>query len=334
MTLENRSYKEKILLYGSLLGLLALVPITVYRFLSGDYLIAALETLLAIGVGSISVYVWHTGKTLVPGFLVSLFSLTTIVVILHVKNPAVAYWLFPISLACYSIVDHRSASVLNLLAVFFAFPAIYPRADLHQVLVFYSAFTIQSFFAYIFTVANLNHNQQLSQLAERDALTGALNRRALDENMLIAINKLKRNHSFNKSLIILDLDHFKDINDTYGHSTGDEILIRIARLIRSNIRLSDSLFRYGGEEFVILVDNANLQEAKTLAEGIRERVEMGNIFEKRSITISLGVAELKHNLSADAWLKSADDALYEAKRSGRNKVCVASNAGTELAVAA
>ena len=123
--------------------------------------------------------------------------------------------------------------------------------------------------------------------------------------------------------IILDLDHFKDINDTYGHSTGDQILIRIAELIRANIRLSDNLFRYGGEEFVILVDNANLDDAETLAENIRLRIEKSNLFAKRSITVSLGVAELNRDLCSGQWLKLADDALYEAKRSGRNKVCLA-----------
>lgn len=332
--LENRNYKEKILLTGSLLGVIVLIPFTIYRFLSGDYLVALLEIVLAtVALGTFT-YVWRTSKTTAAGVILSTFVLGIIVTIIHLKGTSMLYWLFPTTLASFCIMNHRTASVLNLLAIFFTFPAIYPKLGLHEVIVIYSSLCLLSFFSYIFTIINQSQRDQLSQLAERDALTGALNRRSLDENMLIALNNFSRNHSRKKSLIILDLDHFKSINDTYGHSTGDEILIRIARLIRSNIRLSDRLFRYGGEEFVILVDNAAIDEAQTLADSIRERVERSNIFNKKVITISLGVAELTADLDTDSWLKRADEALYEAKRTGRNKVCVANKNATGLAIVA
>ena len=321
--MENRSYKEKILLSGCLLGVLAFLPFTIYRYISEDYLIAFLESILAVIILLVFSYVWRTGRVVVASFVMCFLFLTVTVAIIHLKGPALVYWLYPTTLACFCILNHRTASVLNLLALFFAFPAIYPNVNLHEVMVIYSSLCMLSIFGYIFTIVNSNQQLQLSQLAERDALTGALNRRSLDENMLVAINTHGRNPARKKALIILDLDHFKDINDTYGHSTGDQILIRIAELIRANIRLSDNLFRYGGEEFVILVDNANLDDAETLAENIRLRIQKSNIFAKRSITVSLGVAELNRDMCSGQWLKLADDALYEAKRSGRNKVCLA-----------
>lgn len=331
--LENRSYKERILLSGALLGVIVLTPFAIYRLLSGDYLIALLEITLMVAAVAVFIYVWRTTKTTVAGLILGTLVLGITVAIIHIKDTSLVYWLYPSTLATFCIMHHRTASVLNLIAIFIAFPAIYPKLGLHEVIVIYSSLCLLSLSSYIFTIVNQNQRDQLSQLAERDALTGALNRRSLDENMLVAINNLSRNNSRNKSLIILDLDHFKSINDTYGHSTGDEILIRIARLIRSNIRLSDRLFRYGGEEFVILVDNATIYEAQTLAESIRERVERSNIFNKKVITISLGIAELTTDLSTDCWLKLADEALYEAKRTGRNKVCIAAKQ-SKLATAA
>jgi diguanylate cyclase (GGDEF)-like protein len=124
-------------------------------------------------------------------------------------------------------------------------------------------------------------------------------------------------------LIILDLDHFKNINHTYGHDAGDKILIQIADIIRDSIRLSDRLFRYGGEEFVVIADGANLQNAAILAETIRNQVETKCLFNNENITISLGVAALKEGQTPEAWIKLADKALYEAKRTGRNKACLA-----------
>lgn len=331
--MKDRNYKEKILLTGCLLSVVAFLPFTVFRYISGDYVLAFLEAIMAMSILFVFFYVWRTSKTELPSLLLTMIFLSITVAIIHIQGPTLVYWLFPTTMASYCLLHHRTASVLNLLALFFAFPAIYPKVSLQEVMIIYSSLSMLSIFGYTFTTVNQNQRRQLSQLAERDALTGALNRRSLDENMQIAINSYSRNNTQEKALIILDLDHFKDINDTYGHSRGDEILIHIAELIRSNIRLSDRLFRYGGEEFVILVDNATANDAETLAENIRQRIEKGNIFNKRNVTISLGVADLETGMCAEGWLRQADDALYEAKRSGRNKVCLAGR-DTPLAAAA
>ena len=332
--MEDRSYKEKILLYGSLISVLAFLPFTIFRYMNGDYVIASLEAGLAVVLLFVFVYVWRTRRTEAASILACIIFLAVTVVIIHIKGPMLVYWLYPTTIASFCILNHRTASVLNLLALFFTFPAIYPTVSLQEAVVIYSTLSLLSLFGYIFRITNHNQHRELSQLAERDALTGTLNRRSLDENMLVAIKKYARNSTRKKSLIILDLDKFKEVNDTFGHSCGDQILIRIAQLIRANIRLSDQLFRYGGEEFVILVDNADIEEAETLAENIRLRVEKSNLFDRRRITISLGIAELDNGICSDEWLRLADDALYEAKRSGRNKVCLAKQDAQLVATAA
>lgn len=321
--MEKRSYEEKIILFGCLLGVIGFLPFTIFRYIDEDYLLAFIESCLAIFVLGLFVYVWRTRRFAGPGILLCSLYLFSAVTVIHIKGPILIYWFYPPALATFCVLNHRTAAVLNLLAALLILPAIYTKLDTQEVITIYVTIALLSVFSYTFTIITQKQRVQLSQLAERDALTGTLNRRALDENMLMSINRLGRNSSKKTSLIILDLDHFKAINDTYGHSTGDQILIRIAELIRSSIRMSDRLFRYGGEEFVIIAENSSSENARKLAENIREKVEQSNLFSKRSITISLGVSQLNKDLSADQWLSNADEALYEAKRSGRNKVCVA-----------
>ena len=332
--MENRSYEERIVLFGCLLGVFGFLPFTIYRFINQDYLIAFLESCLAIFVLGVFVYVWRTHKVVLASVIMCTMYLGVTVAVIHLKGPALVYWIYPTTLATFCLMNHQTAAVLNLVTALLIFPAIYPVVSSQEVLTVYMTITLLSLFGYTFTIVTQKQRVQLSQLAERDALTGALNRRALDENMLMAINRLGRIRSQKTSLIILDLDHFKEINDTFGHSSGDQILIRIAELIRSSIRISDHLFRYGGEEFVIIADNASLKDAAKLAENIRIRVEKSNLFDKRSVTISLGVAELNKGLSSEQWLSAADEAMYQAKRSGRNKVCVATDQIKKLNIAA
>jgi len=176
---------------------------------------------------------------------------------------------------------------------------------------------------YIFTQVTQNQSDKLSRLATRDGLTGALNRRSLDEKLTLEGQKPSKRRPQKSSMIILDLDHFKHINDTFGHNAGDKILISVTDLISKAIRSTDRLYRYGGEEFVIYAEGADLDNAALLAEKIRKLIEESDIFEKRKITVSLGVAELEENLPPEISLQLADDALYKAKELGRNRYCLA-----------
>ena len=119
---------------------------------------------------------------------------------------------------------------------------------------------------------------------------------------------------------MFDIDHFKRVNDRYGHSYGDLVLKDLCRLIRGLIRQGDMLIRWGGEEFIILLPATEIDEAAQLAERIRQDVETERFPEVGSITISLGVAQLRKGDNIDSLLKRVDNALYHAKQSGRNRV--------------
>ncbi len=161
-------------------------------------------------------------------------------------------------------------------------------------------------------------NKELEILSTTDKLTGLLNRRKMDKELNKELKRAKRyNQTF--SLILVDIDFFKKVNDTFGHQAGDTLLIELSRLIRNSLRSSDLVARWGGEEFLVLCPNSDLNEATNLAERLRLFVENYNFSVERKITISVGVAEYKGQ-SLDDLINEADKKLYIAKREGRNRV--------------
>jgi diguanylate cyclase (GGDEF)-like protein len=166
-----------------------------------------------------------------------------------------------------------------------------------------------------------------------DPLTKTGNRNALFGSMQREW-ELSNRHGQPLSIIMLDIDHFKTVNDTYGHSTGDAVLREVAHCIGETVRTSDIVFRYGGEEFLILLANTSLSGAMQLAERIRvsmeHRMHLPGDGVTLKVTASFGVASLEPNESKEHLLTRADKALYQAKGTGRNKVCSAQTISDQM----
>lgn len=158
---------------------------------------------------------------------------------------------------------------------------------------------------------------EISENINRDELTGLYNRSIANEAYLRS-----------KTVVMCDIDDFKHINDTYGHNFGDFILVKIADILKSNVRSTDYAVRWGGEEFVIFIDNASVEVASALAERIRMKTEKleGEILEDGFIvpliTMSFGVSKLHSSDDLTSDIEMVDNALYDSKRSGKNKITV------------
>ncbi|BAF69750.1 GGDEF domain-containing protein [Nitratiruptor sp. SB155-2] len=163
---------------------------------------------------------------------------------------------------------------------------------------------------------------KFEEMATVDKLTGLFNRHKFQE---IAEIEIKRSHRHKRplSVILFDIDHFKKINDTYGHDIGDVVLRELAKIIKQNIRKYDYAIRWGGEEFLILTPETDEKQAFAMAEKLRKAVESHTFPEVGKVTISLGVASVDPNESIDQAIKKADNALYGSKLGGRNKTTVA-----------
>lgn len=163
---------------------------------------------------------------------------------------------------------------------------------------------------------------EMQKVASTDPLTGILNRRAFFD-ISEKVSKLASRNKETLSLMILDIDHFKHVNDTYGHLIGDEIIKYLVERVEKEVRASDIFARFGGEEFIILLPNTDEMGAFTLADKIREMVEIHPYIDGKltiSFTISIGIAELGSEKLLRDLIRRADSALYEAKENGRNKV--------------
>ncbi len=166
-------------------------------------------------------------------------------------------------------------------------------------------------------------NKKLKENIRIDALTKVYNRQFMEEYLRDELSRSDR-YSSHFSMLILDIDFFKKINDTYGHQVGDFVLKKIADIMKKTLRNSDMIFRYGGEEFLVALPETELKGACRAADKLRKTIE-DEIFDtiQWSITVSIGVSERKDNISLDELIHNVDMALYEAKKGGRNQVRVA-----------
>jgi diguanylate cyclase (GGDEF)-like protein len=166
--------------------------------------------------------------------------------------------------------------------------------------------------------------EALAEAARTDSLTGLLNRRAMSEHMEYQMGRVIR-HKRPFCLLLGDLDHFKTVNDRYGHAEGDKVLIQVAGLLRSSVRQEDLVARWGGEEFLLLLPDTDLGRGRILAEKIRAAIldhEFTCGGEPCQVTMSIGLTEYDGVIEVDMCLLGADKALYLAKEQGRNSVVV------------
>ncbi len=173
--------------------------------------------------------------------------------------------------------------------------------------------------SYISVGIDITAKKELERISTIDKLTGVFNRRQLDQCIHHEIEKASR-YSRPLSLLMIDIDHFKKVNDTYGHQIGDYALVTVSKILSEHIRSSDVLGRFGGEEFVILCPESDKNEAAELAEKLRQEVEKFLFETIGNLTISIGVSELKADMNNEELLYKADVALYKAKNGGRNQV--------------
>ena len=168
-------------------------------------------------------------------------------------------------------------------------------------------------------------NEHLAMLSQTDGLTQLFNRAHWEKSLQAEYKRWQRSHHAS-TLVLLDIDHFKKVNDNYGHIVGDEAIKHLARLIAMHVRETDICGRYGGEEFAILLADTDTENAKIFSERLRQKVENSIVKYndiELSYTISIGIAEISPTYTSHSlWIEAADSALYQSKENGRNQVSI------------
>lgn len=309
-----------LMLFGGI-TVAGIMPFAVYRFATGNPLIGTLDLLIVVCICLINRYAWRTGNIDRATILVSITNSAGCVLVGGFAGLAGLLWMSPTVMANFLLVDRRSAVLVSTLAIV-AMTLINPAlvTPVQQSLFLVSA-SIVSVFAYVFASRAELQRHQLEAIAVNDPLTGAYNRRGLDAEMSLAIAASARSGA-SLGLAVLDLDHFKRINDDFGHDAGDTVLVQFAELVRRSTRSSDRFFRLGGEEFALLLPGADVAALNHIAEKLRQAVEQEIRIGDRAVTVSIGATPLLRGESSVAFLGRADAAMYRAKRAGRNRVIV------------
>jgi len=185
------------------------------------------------------------------------------------------------------------------------------------ILIFYC--NIEAYMTHYYKRKQYAYSRELLRLSTTDSLTSIYNRGKFNEELNKWIDYCNR-YDNPLSLTIIDIDNFKDINDNYGHLIGDSVIKNITLIIKNSIRISDVFARWGGDEFVILLPNTNVEQAIEMMERIRMSIQKNKCYEEENITCSFGLTELRKNENAESMTQRADKFLYEAKECGKNAV--------------
>ena len=323
--LERHSPYELIVSLFSVLTALFVLPFIAIRLASAEWLHALLDAAvvalaLACGLGA-----WYGRRADVAGPVVAAVFLGTMITVVHLFGPALLVWAFPVTAAIFFLLEPGRAALANAAALVAILPRVAELGAVPEIAGYLAALLATNALALAFAVPMVGSRRRFRALAERDALTGAGNRRALDPALREALDR-HAERGTPCALVVVDIDHFKSVNDRHGHDAGDRVLVALTELVRRNVRAGDDIFRYGGEELVILAHGANAGPAGQLAEVIRARVAAADLLGEEPLTVSAGVAESRPEDTIESWFRRADERLYDAKRAGRDRVRVEAGA--------
>ena len=314
-------YQLAIITTFGVCAIFGIIPFALYRFATNDPWAGFVDMGIVAAICFAVVHAWRSGDRTRASFLLALVNTVGCLASAQVLGPPGLFWMYPALLGNFLLLKRDSAVVVTsiaLLALVFLGSAYESTAQLAMFLVSASA---ASLIAFVFASRTERQRLALETLATQDALTGVFNRRAMEQELQIAVEANRRDGT-GFGLAMLDLDHFKRINDEHGHEAGDEVLVGFVGLVRNATRKVDRCFRFGGEEFVLLMpgfDNAALHGIDV---SLRSRIASELSYGGEPVTVSIGAAALRPGEDWQCWLARADAALYQAKNEGRNRTVI------------
>lgn len=246
-------------------------------------------------------------------------SIALLILSLYLGQSYNLYLLFPLLVALPILLRSRDAIILGIFACLATAPVVLAQHDLTTATAIGVSMGLTWLASAWLVFAMNEQSKRLKDLAITDSLTGAFNRRYLELQAARCLQDWER-HQRSVSLLLLDIDNFKKINDEFGHSVGDAALKSLVSLVKERIRGVDTLCRFGGEEFVLLLSETTAVQAKIVANQLRRAVEDSQVLPWGSMTISIGVCDVRQVPDLETWFSLADVALYAAKDLGRNRV--------------
>lgn len=314
-------FRLAVLLMCCTLALLTMTPFAVYRFMQGQIMAGLIDLALVVVIAAANVHAWRSKRSAGAAYLMVTINTLGSLAITPLIGINALFWVYALILLNFFLIDRRhglAASAVLIGGIAFLHGAVISPA---QMFGFVATAALVSLYAFIFAARVDLQQLHLKGLAQKDPLTGAGNRRLMELDLAHAVAGVQGHPQ--TALVVLDLDHFKRVNDAHGHAAGDAALCAFADIVRASVRRGDRLYRFGGEEFVLLLNDIGATGlapavAKVLAL-VRERLRGPG----GAITTSIGAAMLQPDERWQDWLARADDALLSAKRTGRDRIVIA-----------
>ncbi|HSG90950.1 MAG TPA: GGDEF domain-containing protein [Pseudomonadales bacterium] len=317
---EIADFRVRATFGAALTALVVLLPFAINNFVQG-------RTLLGAGALAIVAALALNGLSLLRGRphpllnLLALLPAVLLFLILAFREQGVvgALWCYPAILAFYAILPERQAWIANIGLLTAGIGESWIALDPSVALRVTATLAAVSVFAAFVVRAIATQQARLEQQAVTDPLTGLANRVRLEETLGAAVERSRRT-GLPMTLLALDLDHFKAINDDYGHAEGDAVLRATGAFLLGRVRRSDQAFRIGGEEFLVMLFGTDRERGLRVADALRASIAALELVPDRSVTVSIGLATLAEGEDWRSWMKRSDEQLYVAKGSGRDMV--------------
>jgi len=319
---QERSIKEVLLLRLSGVLAIALVPFAYLRTLESHWAMAFVDLGIVCIMSLLFLFVYVSRRVRTAGVFLALGFVSAALMTTLLLGVGHVFWAYPALIVAFFMLDTRHAMILGVGFVVCFLGILSKELPLLNLATVCLTLVITILLANAFSLTSRRQQIALSVMANIDPLTGVGNRRALNQK-IDSVTAIHRRSSSPASLLILDIDYFKKINDLHGHVMGDQILVEIADHIRRYTRATESVYRYGGEEFVVIAEQTGLEAAAVLGENLRYSIEQRVFSSGIKLTVSIGITELQNGQGRQGWLGDADALLFQAKGKGRNQVVVA-----------
>lgn len=314
-------FQFAVLILFCAVAILGVGPFAVYRLVHGELMAGLIDTVIVLALLLAIAHAWRGGRLERASMVVVATGLVGGIVVGYVVGLPGVLWSYTVVLANFLLVGRLRALVASAVLIVALMLEEGPFDSLLERLMYLGSAVVTCLLAYMFARRTQMQHETLERLASRDPLTGVGNRRAMENELHIAAEAFRR-HRTPAGLAVLDLDHFKRVNDEHGHEAGDHVLVDFSRIVQARCRAGDRLFRYGGEEFVLLLPGTDVAAMRPLADelcaAVAARLRAGG----EPVTVSIGAAVLRADEDVAQWLARADAAMYEAKHRGRNRAVV------------
>lgn len=318
-TLAVLGFKRQIVYHLHFWAFVAVAPLVMVQWRQGNIVLALLLILFCLNAVAVIAFLRFRSTYFLQGRLFPILAVICAAYSTMINGHAGLYWAYPAAAALFFLLPLKEATVSNIVFVISMSVVSFitlPEADFWRI-TFSLGLTCLFVMIFAWLVGRLQ--AELTRLATTDPLTGCLNRSQLADILNSQI-QMRERYERVSSLILLDMDYFKIINDRWGHLAGDRVLQELSSRLRKRLRECDQLFRIGGEEFMLVLPETRQKDADKVARELLTNISARPFVEGIQVTASASVAEVDKGETWSVWLNRADQALYEAKARGRNQV--------------